>query len=57
VSNILMAPMIYGDFGWWLVPLAPGLALGTTQLFLAEGFRTRWGLWKDARAPGASAIP
>ena len=32
VSNILLDPVIYGDFGWWLLPLALGLALGSTTL-------------------------
>ena len=32
VSNILIDPIIYGDFGWWLVPLALGLSLTATVL-------------------------
>jgi len=32
VSNILVDPIIYGDFGWWLAPLALGLALTATIL-------------------------
>jgi len=32
VSNVLMDPVIYGDFGWWLVLLALGLAWGATVL-------------------------
>jgi lipoprotein-releasing system permease protein len=32
VSNILLDPVIYGDFGWWLLPLALVLALGSTVL-------------------------
>ena len=32
VSNILLDPVIYGTFGWWLIPLALALALGSTLL-------------------------
>jgi ABC-type lipoprotein release transport system permease subunit len=32
VSNILLDPVIYADYGWWLVPLALCLALGSTVL-------------------------
>ena len=32
VSNVLLDPIIYGDFGWWLVPLGLGLALTATVL-------------------------
>lgn len=32
VSNILMDPIVYGDFGWFLVPLAMGIALTATIL-------------------------
>lgn len=31
-SNILLDPVIYGDFGWWLAPLAFGLALTASML-------------------------
>jgi ABC-type lipoprotein release transport system permease subunit len=32
ISNILLEPVVYGDFGWWLVPLALGLAVVSTTL-------------------------
>ncbi len=32
VSNVLIDPIIYGDFGWWLLPLAFGLSLIATTL-------------------------
>ncbi|MBT3374302.1 MAG: ABC transporter permease [Lentisphaerae bacterium] len=32
VSSILIDPIIYGDAGWWLVPLALGLSLTATML-------------------------
>jgi ABC-type lipoprotein release transport system permease subunit len=32
VSNILIDPVFYGDFGWWIVPLALLLALLATML-------------------------
>ncbi|MFH0911960.1 MAG: FtsX-like permease family protein [Planctomycetota bacterium] len=32
MSNILIDPVLYGDFGWWLVPLALGLSLSATIL-------------------------
>ncbi len=32
ISNILLDPIIYGDFGWWLAPLAFGLAITATIL-------------------------
>lgn len=32
VSNILIDPVLYSDFGWWLVPLALALSLGATML-------------------------
>ncbi len=32
ISNILIDPIMYSDFGWWLVPLALLLSLGATML-------------------------
>jgi len=32
MSNVLLDPILYGDFGWWLVPLAITLALTATVL-------------------------
>jgi ABC-type lipoprotein release transport system permease subunit len=32
ISNVLLDPILYGDFGWWLVPLAITLALTATVL-------------------------
>ena len=32
ISNVLMDPIIYGSFDWWLVPMAFVLALGATML-------------------------
>jgi ABC-type lipoprotein release transport system permease subunit len=32
ISNILIDPIMYSDFGWWLVPLALLLSLGATTL-------------------------
>lgn len=32
ISNILLDPVVFGDLGWWLVPLAFGLSLGATML-------------------------
>lgn len=32
VSNILVDPIFYGDFGWWLLPLAFALSLTATVL-------------------------
>jgi len=32
ISDILLDPVIYGDAGWWLLPLAFGLSLGATML-------------------------
>ncbi|HEO71057.1 MAG TPA: ABC transporter permease, partial [Candidatus Hydrogenedentes bacterium] len=32
MSNILVDPIIFGDFGWWLVPLALGIAMTATLL-------------------------
>jgi ABC-type lipoprotein release transport system permease subunit len=32
MSNILIDPVFYGDFGWWLIPLAFELAVSATLL-------------------------
>ena len=32
VSNVLIDPIIYGEVGWWLLPLAVGLSLIATTL-------------------------
>jgi len=32
ISNVLMDPVIYGNFDWWLAPMAFVLALGATML-------------------------
>ncbi len=32
ISNVLMDPIIYGEFDWWLAPMAFVLALGATML-------------------------
>ena len=32
ISNILLDPVIFGDIGWWLLPLAFGLSLLATML-------------------------
>ena len=32
MSNILVDPIIYGDMGWWLLPMAVGLSLVATVL-------------------------
>ena len=32
ISDILLEPVVYGDFGWWLVPLALALAIVSTTL-------------------------
>jgi ABC-type antimicrobial peptide transport system permease subunit len=32
ISNILIDPIMYSDFGWWLVPLGMLLSLGATTL-------------------------
>jgi ABC-type lipoprotein release transport system permease subunit len=32
ISNILIDPVLYGSFDWWLLPMALGLSLGATLL-------------------------
>jgi putative ABC transport system permease protein len=32
ISNILIDPILYGSFDWWLLPMAFGLSLGATLL-------------------------
>ncbi len=32
IGNILLEPIIYGDFGWWLIPFAFALSLSSTVL-------------------------
>lgn len=31
ISNILIDPILYGSFDWWLVPMALGLSIGATM--------------------------
>lgn len=50
VSNILIDPVIYGDFGWWLVPLALGLALAATVL------SSLYPAWYAVRTDPAAAL-
>ena len=50
ISNILVDPVFHGDFGWWLVPLAFGLALGATLL------SSLYPAWYATRTDPASAL-
>ena len=49
-SNILIDPVLYGDFGWWLVPLAMVLSLTATVL------SSLYPAWFAARTDPASAL-
>ena len=49
-SNILVDPILYGDFGWWLLLLAVGLSLTATVL------SSLYPAWFAARTDPASAL-
>ena len=50
MSNMLMDPVFYGDFGWWLAPLAGVLALSATLL------SSLYPAWYAARTDPATAL-
>ena len=50
MSNVLIDPVIYGDFGWWLVPLAFSLSLA------AAGLSSLYPAWYATRTDPAEAL-
>jgi ABC-type lipoprotein release transport system permease subunit len=50
VSNILIDPVFYGDFGWWIIPLAFELALSAALL------SSLYPAWYAARTDPAAAL-
>jgi len=50
ISNILVDPIIYGDFGWWLLPLAFGLSMTSTVL------SSLYPAWYAAKTDPAAAL-
>lgn len=50
MSNVLIDPVFYPDFGWWVVPLALGLA------FLAAMFSSVYPAWYAMRTDPAEAL-
>jgi ABC-type lipoprotein release transport system permease subunit len=50
MASILLDPIIHGDFGWWLVPLASGLALSSALL------STVYPAWYAWRTDPATAL-
>lgn len=50
ISNILVDPIIFGDFGWWLLPLAFGLSLTSTVL------SSLYPAWYAAKTDPAAAL-
>ena len=50
MSNVLIDPIFYSDFGWWLIPLAFELALSATLL------SSIYPAWYAARTDPAAAL-
>jgi len=50
MSNILIDPVFYGDFGWWIIPLAFELALSAALL------SSLYPAWYAARTDPATAL-
>lgn len=50
MSNVLIDPVFYPDFGWWVIPLALGLA------FLAAMFSAVYPAWYAMRTDPAEAL-
>ncbi len=50
MSNILIDPVFYGDFGWWIIPVAFELALSAALL------SSLYPAWNAARTDPATAL-
>jgi lipoprotein-releasing system permease protein len=50
MSNVLIDPIFYGEFGWWLIPLAFVLALSATLL------SSIYPAWYASRTDPATAL-